>query len=207
MSLLETTFISLGINYAPDKFKSLRNFNSYGDLYNPPVKPTYGGLWASPYTKDSLYTSPWHAFVSQYGDTKLKSALSRPSTLFKLTPTSRILYIKSLDEITLQEASCDNKLYIPTFLPICTPSIPKELRKLRFIDYKSLSKTYDAIYIDMNVLDSTLNTLQWNDICTFIEYSYELQKAILFHSWDVPTLLVLNKGCADILDTIPPLKS
>lgn len=206
MSVLEATFISLGIDYAPEKFKSIRNLTGYSDPYNPPVKP-YGGLWASPYLEHPQYMSHWHHFIYTCGNEALKLTLTRPCTLFKLSSNTKLLHIKSLDDVVLDKDNSTDKIYLPTFSPQCFSSIPKELRKLHCIDYKALSQDYDALYIDEGVLHDTLNAVEWLDLYNFVKYTLQLQESMLFHSWDVPTLFVLNKNCIEVLDIISPVQT
>lgn len=55
----------------------------------------------------------------------------------------------------------------------------------KYVDYESLKHTYDVIYLTSNGVEET----------RYPTKGYSLSRDLHLHSWDIPTVLVLNKQC------------
>lgn len=133
------------------------------DFYKP-----NGGLWSSEFISKISCISQWHDYLLyEDPETATYKNLSK-GALFTLNDNAKILTLDSTEKIINTSKKYPSYHYILSNNDI--------QNKLHIIDYESLSKDYDGIYV-------SVNQLGFNEI------------AYTFNSWSVDTLLLFNLDC------------
>lgn len=156
-------------HYDRDLFYTVQNTELY--INNKPL----GGMWSSPVDAPTMSWYDW-CMSKHYKIERLSKHF-----VFELKPESKILYIRSMDDVR---------------------ALPKQFTKVNPYDRRSWSKNLRRIY---HIDDYGYNTvyLDFEEIVKAGYDAIEYEVAQLywrFYGWDVDSLLVLNPDCIIELD-------
>lgn len=145
--------------------------DAFRQVLRPPYKSLYkpnGGLWSSEFISKINCISQWHDYLL-YDDPETAAYKDlNIGALFTLNDNAKILILDSTEKIINTSKEYPSYHYILSNNDI--------QNKLHIIDYESLSKDYDGVYVSVNQLG-------------FNKISYT------FTSWSVDTLLLFNLDC------------
>ncbi|SEL78490.1 hypothetical protein [Paenibacillus sp. OK003] len=201
-------FVSLGVEYNENNFRSVVNRKTYEDMIFPPTKPIEGGLWGSEINQDEKFISSWQEYIYEKLNKSLfKHKLKNKSTFFSIKHDSRVLSLDSLKDIVINLEDENLSSNISLRLLEISGDVPKQYENHLYIDFERLVDYYDAIHVSMTFVKNVdwilkeythrveNNLYEWDEDIT----PESLFKAELFEDWNVDSILILNNECINIL--------